>query len=107
MSSVIGQYEVTGQRLGEGGQVSGPGEGVFLARDRTTGQRLAVKKFAFARLVALPDASERTSKYTRLKREVENAWKVSGHPNVVTLGDVCFDSTSEYLCLVMVSLVST
>jgi hypothetical protein len=30
----------------------------------------------------------RASKYTRLRREVENAWKVSGHPNIVTLLDV-------------------
>ena len=45
----------------------------------------AVKKFAFRRIVAVDGAAERTSKYTRLKREVQNQWKLSrGHPNIVT-----------------------
>lgn len=101
MSEVIGPYTVTDERLGEGGQVSGAGEGVFRATVTATGEQVAVKKFAFARAFDLPDAGERTSKYTRLKREVENAWKVSGHPNVVTLCDVCFDEQREFLCLVM------
>ena len=99
---IIGAYRVTCERLGEGGQVSGAGEGVFKGYVIETGQVVAVKKFAFARLVEMEGAfTEATSKYTRLKREVENAWKVSGHPNVVTLGDVCFDERREYLCLVM------
>eukprot|EP01047_Picozoa_sp_COSAG01_P064069 COSAG01_NODE_8415_length_2790_cov_28.153475_1_plen_245_part_00 len=101
MEEVIGPYTVSRDRLGEGGQVSGEGEGVFRGRITETGQEVAVKKFFFARIVEAPDVGERTSKYTRLRREVENAWMLSSHPGVVSLLDVCFDEARQYLCLVM------
>jgi hypothetical protein len=65
-------------------------------------QALAVKKFNFARLSgAGSDTQSRASKYTRLKREVENSWRVCDHPAIVTLCDVIFDEAQEFLCLVM------
>eukprot|EP01052_Picozoa_sp_SAG31_P021307 SAG31_NODE_1641_length_7664_cov_3.789954_4_plen_253_part_00 len=99
----VGPYVVTSVRLGEGGQVSGPGEGVFRGHDVTTGRPVAVKRFNFAWLArpGAESASGRASKYTRLKREVENSWRVSGHPSIVTLGDVLFDASREFLLLVM------
>lgn len=85
MGERIGPFVVTSHSLGEGGQVSDVGEGVFLGTDTRSNEQVAVKKFAFRRIVAVDDADERTSKYTRLKREVENQWKLSrGHPNIVT-----------------------
>ena len=85
MGEQIGPFVVTTHRLGEGGQVSGAGEGVFLGTDTRSSEQVAVKKFAFRRIVAVDSAAERTSKYTRLKREVQNQWKLSrGHPNIVT-----------------------
>lgn len=85
MEQRIGPFVVTDQKLGEGGQVSGDGEGVFLGTDTRNSEQVAVKKFAFRRSIAVDDATERTSKYTRLKREVQNQWKLSrGHPNIVT-----------------------
>ena len=107
----VGPYRVAlHQLLGRGGQVSGEGEGVFAAEDTRSGDRLAVKRVAFARCrSSADDDRERRgwSKYERLKREVENAWRLSGHPNVVSLVDVRFaprpDGTEdrEFLCLVM------
>jgi hypothetical protein len=85
MEERVGPFLVTDRKLGEGGQVSDVGEGVFLGTDTRNGQQVAVKKFFFRRIVAVDDAAERTSKYTRLKREVQNQWKLSrGHPNIVT-----------------------
>lgn len=85
MEERIGHFVVSSRLLGEGGQTRDPGEGVFLGTDTRNGEQVAVKKFAFRRIVAVDDAAERTSKYTRLKREVENQWKLSrGHPNIVT-----------------------
>ena len=85
MEERVGPFLVTDRKLGEGGQVSDVGEGVFLSTDTRNGQQVAVKKFFFRRIVAVDDAAERTSKYTRLKREVQNQWKLSrGHPNIVT-----------------------
>ena len=97
----VGPYTVTSVRLGEGGQVSGPGEGVFRGHVTETGMPVAVKRFNFARLAGAGEGAGRASKYTRLKREVENSWRVSGHPSIVTLGDVLFDASREYLLLVM------
>ena len=98
----LGEFEVDLEDvLGEGGQINGPGEGVFRGVRTATGQAVAVKRFNFRRAIGQGNHQDVTSKYIRLKREVENAWKVSGHPNIVTLIDVLFDEGKEFLHLVM------
>eukprot|EP01051_Picozoa_sp_SAG22_P001939 SAG22_NODE_81_length_21778_cov_38.345173_13_plen_419_part_00 len=104
MATRIGDYDVDvspAGSLGEGGQINGPGEGVFRGQHIRTQQLVAVKRFNFRRAIGQGNHADVTSKYTRLKREVENAWKVSGHPHIVTLIDVAFDGANEFLHLVM------
>ena len=57
MEERVGPFLVTDRKLGEGGQVSDVGEGVFLGTDTRNGQQVAVKKFFFRRIVAVDDAA--------------------------------------------------
>ena len=57
MEERIGAFVVSDRRLGEGGQVSDVGEGVFAGTDQRDGRPVAVKKFCFRRIIGVPDAA--------------------------------------------------
>ena len=75
------------------------GRGAFgvtrLARERATGQAVAVKTIARRRIAAhLPDHAE------RVQCEVEAMWRVSGHPHIVALKSCHEDAKGVHLAMV-------
>ena len=75
------------------------GRGAFgvtrLARERATGDAVAIKTIARRRIAAhLPDHAE------RVQCEVEAMWRVSGHPHIVALKSCHEDEKGVHLAMV-------
>ncbi|MEO0561251.1 MAG: serine/threonine-protein kinase [Chloroflexota bacterium] len=79
------RYEII-KELGQGGMGT-----VFLARDTTTGQRLAIKKLTAANL-------DEEATLERFRREAE-ALRQLDHPNIVKALDVFEDDGAHYMAL--------